>query len=168
MFAPEGTGGQFRWGVGGAVVADLAGGRVGRDFLPFSPGIEETALNGEDAVESGEKKGWAGAGCWRGIEKRDQFEGEAGRAEEVCGAASRFEGGEPGAEVFGVLLPAGAGFLTEELRGISAEKLVGLHGEGGHAVAGAFEEGGHVLAGTGDGGLDGLLPDGLFLERIEE
>ena len=45
---------------------------------------------------------------------------------------------------------------------------MGLHGEGGHAVARTFKKGGHVLAGTGDGGLDGLFPDGLLLEGIEE
>ncbi len=45
LFAPEGAGGQLGLGVGGVVIADFAGRRAGGGFLPFSPGVEEAALD---------------------------------------------------------------------------------------------------------------------------
>lgn len=142
------------------VVADLASRFGGDSFAPLSPGVEEAALGGEESVESDEEQRRPGRS---GAKLRDEFEGKAGGAEQVGGAAGGVEGGKPGAEVFRVLLPGGAGGFAKELRGVGAEELMGLHGEAGHAVAGAFKQGCHVAAGADD-----LCPEGLLLERIEE
>ena len=114
-FAPESTGDELGLSVGGLVKADLAGWLAGSGFLPRAcgaPGVEEAALDGQNAVKAGEKERRAPGlgGRWRLIFKeRNQFQRQARRAEQVAGAAGFVKDREPGAEVLRILLPPGAG-----------------------------------------------------------
>ena len=135
-------------------------------FLPWAPGVEEGALDGQAAVKTGEQErraaGLGGAGCGV-LKERDQFEGQAGRAEQVAGAAGFVKGGEPTAEGGCIVLPTGAGGRAQESGNVGAEQFVGFQGQGGEAVARAFEEGGKPAVGSGQAG-----PEGLLLGRVQQ
>lgn len=53
--AGEGAGGEFGLVVGGFIEVDLGGGVAMRSFAPGAPGVEDGALDGENAVKSGEE-----------------------------------------------------------------------------------------------------------------
>ena len=165
-FAPEGAGGQFGLVVGDLVKVSLSGGLMESGFLPWAPGVEKGALDGQDAVKAGEQErrtvGLAGSG--RGVLKeRDQLEGQAGRTEQVAGAAGFVESGEPTAEGGCIVLPTGAGGRAQEFGGVGAEQFVGFHGQGGEAVARAFKDSSEPEVRRGQAG-----PEGLLLGRVQQ
>ena len=158
---PESASSEFGLSVGGGVEMDLDGRKGRHSFLPTSPGVEKAALEGENAVESGQKKGRALARIR--FQHRNQFEGQPAGAEEVCADAGLVEGGEPGAEGRRVLLPRTSCFLCKENWGVRAKQLVGFHGQRGQAMARTLEQRGQraVL------GRD-LDPESFFLRGVEQ
>jgi hypothetical protein len=57
--APESAGAEFGMGICCFVKMDLVGGFFQSGLPPIAPGVEEGALDGEDAVKASEKQGWA-------------------------------------------------------------------------------------------------------------
>ena len=144
---------------------DLAGGLVESGLPPLAPGVEEGALDGQNAVKAGEKQRWALglAGVGWIFEQRDQFERQAGWAEQVAGAAGFVEGREPAAEGRRILLPAAARIFSQKSRRIGAKQFVGFHGQSGQAMARAFEQSGHVPVRAGN-----VRPERLLLQRVQQ
>lgn len=105
LAAPDGAGGQLSLRIGGLVEMDEGGGRAERECGPLAPGVEEAALCGEDAVESGKQERRAGRGI--GHENREEFQVEKSGTQQVLVKAESVKGGEPGAERGRVLVPVG-------------------------------------------------------------
>ena len=79
MSRPEGTRGQLRLCVGGAIVADLAGGRGGGSFLPFPQESKRRRWTGRIRSKPARSKGGrvdvGGAASRRGINSRGRRAG---------------------------------------------------------------------------------------------
>jgi len=82
-------------------------GRVaGNGLVPVAPGVEKGALDGENAVKSGQKQRRTRRRL--GFEQRNQLERQASGAEQATGGAGFVKGIEPVAGGCRILLPGGS------------------------------------------------------------
>ena len=74
------------------------------------------------------------------LKQRNQFELEASGADQIPRAAPLVKGSQPSAEGRRILLPSAAGSRAQELGRVSAEQLVGFHGQRGQPMTRAFQQ----------------------------
>ncbi len=147
--------------IGGSKGEDVGGCAVEGGLVPCAPRVEDTALNGQQAIEAGEhERGAFGVVLFK---KGQQFKWNAAGTDEIAGDAGLVEGPKPFAEGGGIVLPVDARRDFQQSRHVGAEQTVGFHGQGCESAARALKPAGGVAAGSDDFG-----PQGLLLHIVEK